>query len=135
MTSTIVAQFRDDSGYLDALSPTVNVWKADGTAIVTGAAMSFFGSDGLYTYDATTDEATQYIWQADGGVSLDFLYRYAANSFTTGYTTSGALTPAQDTALTTIYKLIRPIFHSILKLCAKFNIDLSKLGININEYK
>jgi hypothetical protein len=53
----------------------------------------------------------------------------------TGYSVSGALTPAQDTALTTIYRLIRPIFHSILKLCAKFNIDLSKIGINTNEYK
>lgn len=135
MTSTIVAQFRDDSGYLDALSPTVDVWEADGTVIVTGAAMTYFGSNGIYTYTYTATEATQYIWQADGGGSLDFLYRYAANSFVTGYTTSGALTPAQDTALTTIHRLIRPIFHSILKLCAKFNIDLSKLGININEYK
>lgn len=135
MTSTIVAQFRDDSGYLDALSPTVNVWEADGTVIVTGAAMSFFGSDGLYTYDVTTTDATQYIWQADGGVSLDFAYRYAANSFVTGYSTSGALTPSQDTALSTIYKLIRPIFYGVLKLAARFNIDLSKLGINIEEYK
>lgn len=135
MTTTIVAQFRDDTSFLNALSPTINVWEADGTVIATGAAMTFLGSDGLYTYSFTSTDATQYIWIADGGVSLDFLYRYAANSFVTGYSVSGALTPAQDTALTTIYKLIRPIFHSILKLCAKFNIDLSKIGININEYK
>lgn len=135
MTSTIVAQFKDDSGYLNALSPTVNIWLADGTVVVTGAAMSYFGSDGLYTYDLTSTEATQYIWQADGGVSLDFVYRYAANTFVTGYSTSGALTPSQDTALSTIYKLIRPIFYGVLKLAARFNIDLAKLGINIEEYK
>ena len=135
MITTIVAQFRDDSTYLDALTPTVSIWQADGTVVVTGAAMSFFGANGVYTYDFTSTEATQYVWVADGGIALDFMQRYASNSFVTGYASSGGLTPAQDTALTTVYKLIRPIFHSVLKLCAKFNIDLSKLGININEYR
>lgn len=135
MNQTIVAQFRDDSGYLDALSPTIDVWKADGTVVATGAAMTFFGSDGLYTYTYVAVEGTQYVWIADGGIALDFLQRYASNSFVTGYTSSGALTPAQDTALTTIYKLIRPIFVGLMRIAARFNIDMSRLGINIEEYK
>ena len=135
MTQIIVAQFRDDDGFLDALSPTIDVWEADGTVVVTGAAMSFFGSDGLYTYTFTATEATQYVWIADGGVGLEFIQRYASNSFVTGYSSSGALTPSQDTALTTIYKLIRPIFVGLMRIAARFNIDMSRLGINIEEYK
>ena len=135
MSLTIVAQFRDDSSYLDALSPTINVWEADGTVIATGAAMTFLGSGGLYTYTFTGVDNTQYVWLADGGVSLDFQYRYAANSFISPYSVSGALTPAQDTALSTIYKLIRPIFVGLMRIAARFNIDMSRLGINIEEYK
>ncbi len=132
---TLVAQFRDDSSHLNALSPTVNLWEADGTVIATGAAMTFFGSDGLYTYTFSGTDNTQYIWIADGGASLDFQYRFAANSFITPYSVSGALTPAQDTALSTIYKLIRPIFVGLMRIAARFNIDMSRLGINIEEYK
>ncbi len=135
MDYTIVAQFRDDTGFLDALSPTIDLWKSDGTVITTGAAMSFFGEKGLYTYTFTAVDATQYVWVADGGVSLDFMLRYNSNSFITGYSTSGALTPAQDTALTTIYKLIRPIFVGLMRIAARFNIDMTRVGINIEEYK
>lgn len=135
MNQTIVAQFRDDDGYLDALSPTIDIWEADGTVVITGAAMNFFGSDGLYTYTFVATEGTQYVWVADGGIALEFMQRYASNSFITGFATSGALTPAQDTALTTIYKLIRPIFVGLMRIAARFNIDMSRLGINIEEYK
>ena len=133
MTIAVVAQYSDSSGFLNTLTPTVSIVTRQGTSVSSGTAT--FITNGIYQYTFTYQFDVQYIWTFDGGSGLSFAERYVSGSFSMGYSTSGALTPGQDLALNAIHKLIRPIFFGMIKLAARFNIDLSKLGINIDEYK
>ena len=58
------------------LSPTISIWKINGTQEVEDAAMTEIGG-GFYVYDFTGyDQGEEYCMVADGGSTLDNEDRY-----------------------------------------------------------
>jgi len=92
MTISVVAQYSDDSGFLNSLTPTVSVITPDGTSVSSGAAT--FIANGLYQYTFTVNYDVQYIWQFEE-TTLPFEERYVTGSFMipSSGSTSGTLTP------------------------------------------
>ena len=72
----IIVFFTESGSPKTGLSPIVNVWKVDGTQVVTDQAMTEVAS-GFYTYDFTTyDDDQDYCIVADGTSSLTGSERY-----------------------------------------------------------
>lgn len=72
----IIAFFTDSGTPKTGLSPTLDVWKADGTQVVTAQAMTEIAG-GFYKYDFTTyDEDEDYCIRADGTSTLSGSDRY-----------------------------------------------------------
>ena len=92
MTISVVAQYSDDSGFLNSLNPTVSVITPDGTSVSSGAAT--FIANGLYQYTFTVNYDVQYIWTFEEA-TLDFNEKYVTGSFMipSSGSSSGTLTP------------------------------------------
>jgi len=72
----IIAFFTEDGTPKTGLSPTLDVWKVDGTQPVTAQAMTEIAG-GFYKYDFTTyDEDEDYVIRADGTATLSVADRY-----------------------------------------------------------
>ena len=72
----LLAFFTDKGTPKTGLSPTMDVWKIDGTQIVTSQAMTEIAG-GFYVYDFTTyDEDINYVIRADGTSTLSGSDRY-----------------------------------------------------------
>lgn len=90
---SVVALFTDSSGgFLNALTPTVSITLVDGSVISSGSAT--FVSNGIYQYSFDYNYDTQYIWQFDGGNTLNDTERYVTGSFMipSASTSQGAIT-------------------------------------------
>lgn len=90
---SVVALFTDSSGgFLNALTPTVSITLVDGSVISSGSAT--FVSNGIYQYSFNYNYDTQYIWQFDGGNTLNDTERYVTGSFMipSASTSQGAIT-------------------------------------------
>lgn len=92
MTISVVAQYSDDSGFLNSLNPTVSVITPDGTSVSSGSAT--FIANGLYQYTFTVNYDVQYIWTFEEA-TLDFNEKYVTGSFMipSSGSSSGTLTP------------------------------------------
>lgn len=92
MTISVVAQYSNDSGFLNSLNPTVSVITPDGTSVSSGSAT--FIANGLYQYTFTVNYDTQYIWQFEES-TLSFEEKYVTGSFMipSSGSSSGTLTP------------------------------------------
>lgn len=92
MTISVVAQYSNDSGFLNSLTPTVSVITPDGTSISSGSAT--FIANGLYQYTFTVNYDVQYIWTFEEA-TLDFNEKYVTGSFMipSSGSSSGTLTP------------------------------------------
>jgi hypothetical protein len=92
MTISVVAQYSNDSGFLNSLNPTVSVITPDGTSVSSGAAT--FIANGLYQYTFTVNYDVQYIWTFEES-TLDFNEKYVTGSFMipSSGSSSGTLTP------------------------------------------
>jgi len=92
MTISVVAQYSDDSGFLNSLTPTVSVILPDGTSVSSGSAT--FIANGLYQYTFTVNYDVQYIWQFEES-TLSFEEKYVTGSFMipSSGSSSGTLTP------------------------------------------
>lgn len=72
----IIAFFTDKGTPKTGLSPTIDVWKLDGTQVVTAQDMTEIAG-GFYTYDFSTyDEDEDYCIRADGTDTLTGSDRY-----------------------------------------------------------
>lgn len=90
---SVVALFTDSfGGFLNALTPTVSITLVDGSVISSGSAT--FVSNGIYQYSFNYNYDTQYIWQFDGGNTLNDTERYVTGSFMipSASTSQGAIT-------------------------------------------
>jgi len=79
----IIAFFTDKGVPKTGLTPTIDIWKADGTQVVTAASMTEIGG-GFYKYDFTGyNGAEQYCIRADGGATLvgNERYVYGSNEY------------------------------------------------------
>lgn len=92
MTISVVAQYSNDSGFLNSLTPTVSVITPDGTSVSSGSAT--FIANGLYQYTFTINYDVQYIWTFEE-TTLDFNEKYVTGSFMipSSGSSSGTLTP------------------------------------------
>jgi len=73
----IVSFFTDVGTPKTGLSPIIDIWKLDGTQVVTAQPMSEIDG-GFYTYDFSTyDEDEDYVIRADGTNTLRGADRYA----------------------------------------------------------
>lgn len=92
MTISVVAQYSDDSGFLNLLTPTVSVITPDGTSVSSGNAT--FIANGLYQYTFTINYDVQYIWTFEES-TLSFNEKYVTGSFMvpSSGSSSGTLTP------------------------------------------
>lgn len=92
MTISVVAQYSNDSGFLNSLTPTVSVITPDGTSVSSGSAT--FIANGLYQYTFTINYDVQYIWTFEEA-TLDFNEKYVTGSFMipSSGSSSGTLTP------------------------------------------
>jgi len=92
MTISVVAQYSDDSGFLNSLNPTVSVILPDNTTVSSGAAT--FIANGLYQYTFTVNYDVQYIWTFEES-TLAFNEKYVTGSFMipSSGSSSGTLTP------------------------------------------
>lgn len=91
----LIAFFTDDGTPKTGLTPTIDVWKHDGTQVVTAQTMTEVAG-GFYQYDFTTyDEALNYCIRADGGSGLAVNERYVFASNELGQVTED-LTFLQD---------------------------------------
>jgi len=75
-TYTVIAEISDASGFLNGLSPAIEVM--DQTLNVVDSGVMDFSSDGLYSYSFTGYTNTLYVWRADIGVSYPHPIRYAS---------------------------------------------------------
>ncbi len=76
----LLAFFTDKGTPSTGLSPTIDVWKLDGTQVVTAQAMTEIAG-GFYKYDFTTyDEDINYVIRADGTNTLTGSDRYVYSS-------------------------------------------------------
>lgn len=81
LTVAIIVQFTNNGLPATGLSPTIDIWEADGTQIVTAAAMTETTAPGFYTYDFTLyQEHKNYMYRADGGATLPDFDRYTYGS-------------------------------------------------------
>ncbi|KKL94994.1 hypothetical protein LCGC14_1859060 [marine sediment metagenome] len=72
----LIAFFSNKGTPSTGLSPTIDVWKLDGTQSVTAQAMTEIAG-GFYYYDFTTyDEDEDYVIRADGTSTLTGADRY-----------------------------------------------------------
>lgn len=72
----LIAFFNNQGVPAEGLSPTMDVWKLDGTQVITAQAMTEIAG-GFYYYDFTTyDETEDYVIRADGTATLSGLDRY-----------------------------------------------------------
>lgn len=72
----IIAYFSSNGEPSIGLTPTINVWKLDGTQVVTDENMTEIAGGGYY-YDFTDyDEDEDYFIRADGGATLLSTDRY-----------------------------------------------------------
>lgn len=72
----LIAFFTNAGTPATGLSPIIDVWKLDGTQVVTAQAMSETAG-GFYFYDFTTyDEDVDYVIRADGTATLSGSDRY-----------------------------------------------------------
>ncbi len=68
------------------LSPTIDIWKADATQVITAQAMTEIAG-GFYKYDFTTyDEDEDYVIRSDGTSTLPDSERYAYSTNENGAT-------------------------------------------------
>ena len=75
-TLKIIAYFTDSGKPKNGLSPTINIWKSDGTLVVSSGSMTELAG-GFYTYSFTSsDNSLDYAFRADGGASLSGYDRY-----------------------------------------------------------
>ena len=77
----IIAFFTNGGTPATGLAPKVDVWKLDGTSVVTAQAMTEIAG-GFYYYDFTTyDEDIDYCIRADGTATLSAgeRYQYSTN--------------------------------------------------------
>jgi len=77
----IIAFFTNQGTPATGLTPTIDIWEADGTQVVSGATMTEVGG-GFYKYDFTNyDGSKHYCIRADGGPTLptDERYQYGTN--------------------------------------------------------
>jgi hypothetical protein len=80
----IIAFFTDSGVPKTGLSPTLDVWEADGSQVVTAQAMTEIAG-GFYKYDFTTyDEDEDYCIRADGTATLSGAERYVYSTNETG---------------------------------------------------
>ena len=76
----ITTFFTDKGTPSIGLSATIDIWKLDGTQIITAQAMSEIAG-GFYVYDFTTyDEDENYVIRADGSSTLTGSDRYSYSS-------------------------------------------------------
>ena len=76
----LLAFFTDKGDPKTGLSPTIDVWKLDGTQVITAQAMTEIAG-GFYKYDFTTyDEDINYVIRADGTDTLSGSDRYVFSS-------------------------------------------------------
>lgn len=76
----LISFFMDAGTPKTGLSPVMDVWKADGTQVVTSQAMTEIGG-GFYKYDFSTyDEDEDYCIRADGTSTLSGADRYVISS-------------------------------------------------------
>ena len=92
MTIAVVAQYSDNSGFLNSLTPTVSVITPDGSSVSSGSAT--FIANGLYQYEFTVNYDVQYFWQFEES-TLAFEEKYVTGSFMipSSGSSSGILTP------------------------------------------
>ncbi len=80
----LTAYFSDNGVPKTGLTPTMDIWKIDGTQVVTAQTMTEIAG-GFYVYDFTTyDDDEDYVIRADGGATLGNTERYAVSSNETG---------------------------------------------------
>lgn len=83
----LISFFTDCGSPKTGLSPTINVWKDDGTLVVDAQAMVEIAG-GFYKYDFSGyDESLDYCIQADGGAGLEANDRYMFNTNEVGQVT------------------------------------------------
>ena len=76
MAMNIVAYYCDAGTPATGLSPILSCWKIDGTVVFTDQSMSEIAS-GYYKYDFTNyTPANDYLFLADGGITLSNIDRY-----------------------------------------------------------
>ena len=72
----LITFFTENGDPKTGLTPTMSVWKVDGTNVVNAQTMTEIAG-GFYYYDFTTyDETLEYCMRADGGVTLSNNDRY-----------------------------------------------------------
>jgi len=80
----IIAFFTNAGTPATGLNATVDIWKVDGTQVVTSQAMTEIAG-GFYKYDFTTyDEDEDYCIRADGSATLTGSERYVFSTNETG---------------------------------------------------
>ena len=72
----IITFFTDNGVSKTGLTPKIDIYKLDGTHVITAANMTEVG-DGFYYYDFVTyDDTIDYCFKTDGGVALTGSERY-----------------------------------------------------------
>lgn len=96
----ITTCFRNKGALATGLSPTISIWKLDGTVIINNQAMIEIAS-GFYYYDFTTyDNTIDYVIVANGGATLVNSDRYV-----TGTNENDSLLKSINTDLAFIKKI------------------------------
>ncbi len=130
-TYTVIAHYSDASGFLNSLTPTCTVRTIDGTVVASGTMTLIADGDYKLTFSGLTN--TQYLWQADGGVSLPHSIRYVGNSFKESVTSP---TDIRDALLEDPDELIAPGRESIDSKLRRLELMITQVknffGIPIN---
>lgn len=86
----VSAFFKNEGTPATGLSPVLDGWLTDGTQVLTSVSMTEIGG-GFYFYDYTSyEDSEDYVFRADGGVSLPSTERYVATANEMGEVTDQA---------------------------------------------
>ena len=131
---TIIAHYSDASGFLDALTPTCTVKTIDGTVVASGTMTLIADGDYKLTFSGTV--GTQYIWSADGGVSLPHSIRYLGNSFKENVISSVEIRDALlENPTAGVGAAKDSIDYKLRQLLLLVDQILKKFGIGKNDYR
>lgn len=86
----ISAFFTNEGTPETGLTPTLDAWTTDTTQVLTNVSMTEIGG-GFYVYDFTSyEDSEDYVFRADGGVSLPATERYVTMANEVGEVTDQA---------------------------------------------
>lgn len=131
----VTAFFTENFVPKTGLSPTISIWKIDGTLVVNAAAMTEIAG-GFYKYNfAAYNETLEYVIRADGGITQPVNERYLSTANDLGVVTANETLILADTSTlisdVAAAKAVIDILHKIEK--NKWTISSNRLHIYDND--